>query len=338
MPKTFRRLISIPAVLIALPLLLVSAPLWLAIGLILDLAQGLRRLPTVRLGLFTGAYLAHEYLGILAGLGLYLRYLGSGRRDLAALERYRRVQVWWIDSLLRWASRLLHVRFDLDPAEPLPEGGFIVLSRHASMVDAVLPVHVIAGHLDRFVHYVIKRELLWDPGIDIFGQRLGNYFVARRGDTDAEVEAIAEFAASALLDSVLVIFPEGTYATEAQRAKVVASLERRSAPQLLALATNLEHLLPPKPAGTMALLAEQPDLDVVIFGHVGLEGVAQLSGLRRRLPLRDPIVIRWWWKRRAEIPTDNSATIDWLNNQWRTLDRWVDSHTTAPADRRTSGE
>lgn len=324
-----RRLVSIPIVLVALPLVLVTAPIWVPVALLVDLASRLFRLPTLRLIVYLVVYLAHEWVGLLAALGLgVLRLFGSGRSDyLKRTARSRRVQAWWATSLLRWAGRLLGVRFDLPDPATLPADGFLLLSRHASMVDAVLPIMVVAHGLDRFVHYIIKDELLWDPILDVFGHRLGNYFVERSGDGDAETEAIERFASAALPQSALVIFPEGTYATEASRKRVRASIERDGSSELLALATDLEYLLPPKPAGSLALLEAQPDLDVVIFGHVGLEGVAQPAGLRRRLPLVDPVVVRWWSHPRSTVPSDPDARVDWLNDQWRALDRWVASMT-----------
>ena len=326
-----RRLLSIPAVLVSLPLLVLTSPIWLAIATVADLLSGLRRLPTVRLGVFAVVYLAHEWGGLVAAAYLSIsEQFRRGARKRPAnrvidTAPYRRVQAWWASSLLRWAGRLVGLRLQIPDPATLPTESFILLSRHASMVDAVLPAEVVTKRLGRFAHYVIKAELRWDPNLDLFGHRLGNYFVTRDGDSDSEARAISRFAGSALPNSVLVIFPEGTYATPATRDRVIASLERRGAPPVAEYARSLDHLLPPKPAGTLALLAEQPDLDVVVFGHVGLEGVAHPSGLRRRLPLDEPVVVDWWHHPRAEVPADEAGRIAWLNDRWRTLDAWVAS-------------
>ncbi len=327
MKKLGRRLVSIPAVLAALPVLVILSPVWFVVGGVVDLAGRLHRFPTIRLMAFAIVYLAHEWAGLMASVVLAVRQAVFGRNWDAGKRTapYRRVQAWWADSLLVWAGRLLNVRFEMPEPRSLPNRAFILLSRHASMVDALLPATVITKRLDRFVHYILKRELQWDPNLDVFGHRLGNYFVARTGDGDDQARAIARFAAKALPDSVLVIFPEGTYATRKSRAKVAASLKRKGETEVAAYAEELDHLLPPKPAGTLSLLETQPDLDVVVFGHVGLEGVAELSGLRRRLPLRHPIRIDWWHHRRDELPTDPEKQVDWLNETWRTLDGWVES-------------
>ncbi len=326
MRRTGRRLTSIVAVVVLLPLVILALPLLIIAGVVADVLARRFRFPAVRLGLYLLVYLIHEWIAIGAAVVLFLaRALGLfrflPRRGLGA---YRGMQAWWAASLLRWAGRLLGVRFDLDDLDDLPDEGFILLSRHASMADAVLPAVLVADRLGRYVHYVLKQELQRVPSLDLYGHRLGNYFVSRHGDGDAEARAIAEFAAAAQPDSALVIFPEGTYSTPARQRSVRASLERRGLTELVALADDLDHLLPPKPAGTLALLEAQPDLDVVIMGHVGLEGVTD-AGLLRRLPLRRPVVVRWWVHPRSEVPDDPEDQVAWLNQQWRSLDRWVAS-------------
>lgn len=322
-----RRLVTIPVVVVALPILIVSTPLWLMVAVIADLVSRLHRFPSVRLGLMAVVYLAHEWACLAAALYLAARgaVAGASRPQAERLAPYRRVEGWWASSLLRWSRRLLGVRFDLPDLSDLPADGFIMLSRHASMADALLPVYLIAGRLDRFIHYVIKRELRFDPTIDIYGRRLANYFITRTGDGETEAAAIGGLAHQALPRSALVIYPEGTYASPGRRARVRRSLAARGEPELVALADDLHHLLPPKPAGTLALLAGQPTFDVVILGHVGLEGVSNLSGLRRRLPLEAPVVVRWWHHPRSSLPVGDEPMIAWLNQQWRSLDRWVGS-------------
>ncbi len=315
-----RRFLSISAVFLALPLWVVSAPVWLTLTVLADLVGRLWKFPTVRLGLYTGVYLAHEWAGIIAATWLWLRS-GFGRR----LDRdaHRALQGWWANSLLRWAERLLGVDIEPIDLDGLPPETFILLSRHASMADAILPAAVVAGPMGRFVHYVLKRELQWVPALDIVGSRLGNHFVARDGDTASESAAIEHLAEGAEPNSVLVIFPEGTYSTAESRRRIIASLRRKGADEAAARAEKLQQLLPPRPAGTLAMLRSRPEADVVVLGHVGLEGVAELRGLRRQLPLSAPVRVRWWIHRRSELPADDDGLIEWLHGRWEDLDHWV---------------
>lgn len=319
---------TVLAVLALLPLAVVTAPVWVVAAVAVDLAQGLRRLPTLRLGAMAVVYLAHEWACLTMAAGLTVRdtaLAAVGRRPPEPTA-WRRVEGWWISSLLVWARRLLAIRFDLPDRPDFPAHGFVLVSRHASMADAVLPVWLLTGLRQRWVHYVMKRELRFDPTLDIYGRRLDNHFISRRGaDSDAEAAAVGGLARRARPGSALVIFPEGTYATPSRRRRIRRSLARRGSAELVELADDLRHLLPPKPSGTLALLAGQPAFDVVVLGHVGLEGVSELRGLRRRLPLQRPVTVRWWHHPRAELPDGEAELIAWLNDRWRTLDRWIDT-------------
>lgn len=315
-----RRALSISAIAIALPLWLLTVPLWVVIAVAVDLIGGLRQLPTLRLLLFFGVYLVHEWVGVIAATALW--FTGRFGRRLNA-DRHRRVQAWWATSLLDWAGGLLGVRLRFDDLSELPDTTFIIFSRHASMIDAVVPAALVTGRLERLIRYVLKKELRWDPNLDLFGGRLCNHFVTRGGDTEAEEAAIEQMATDAPPGAVLAIFPEGTYSTPSTRRRVLASLERAGEIKALQRAKRMATLLPPKPAGALAMLRGRPDADVVIVGHVGLEGVAELKGLRQRLPLSHPVVIRWWVHRRADLPTTEEELADWLGQRWLELDRWV---------------
>ncbi|MEZ5376685.1 MAG: lysophospholipid acyltransferase family protein [Acidimicrobiales bacterium] len=317
-----RRLTTIPAVLLAVPLWFVLSPLVVPIIVLFDVMTGRFDLPLVRLWAFALVFCFHEWIGISYAAWLWTTG-GFGRR--MRNDAHVWMQGWWSTSLLGWADRLLSVHIDADGV-PLPEGNVIMLSRHASMVDAIIPAHLFPTRFERPVHYVMKKELLQVPNIDIYGHRLGNHFVDRTGDTDAEVAQIADLAAQAHPDAGLVIFPEGTYATPNTKRRVSESLARRGDDTALRLNEQLTHLLPPKPAGTLALLANCPDSPIVILAHTGLEGVAELSGLRRHLPLHHPVIVRWWEVDRSTVPTDPADQVDWLNGQWLALDEWVSEH------------
>ena len=320
-----RRLISITVIAIALPVAIVTAPIWILLAAAADIVDRLWRFPTVRLGLFAMVYLTHQWAGV-GWAGWLAVQERLGRRS--KLLEYRETQSWWAASQLRAARRLLGVNFEIDDVNTFPDRSFVLLSRHASMVDAVLPIVLVTGHLQRYAHYVVKDELLWDPAINIYGTRLGNRFVGRGTRTEADLDGIANLADNAEPNSVMVIFPEGTYATPTSRKKVLGSLARKAESgeleqEVVEYAAKLDQLLPPKPAGTLKLVSRQPHADVVVLGHVGLEGVAELKGLRRRFPLTQPVVLRWWTYRRAELPTGDEKLEVWLRNRWVELDDWV---------------
>lgn len=310
-----RRVRSITLVAVLLPAMLLTLPLWLPVVTIGDLVSGRRRLPMARIGLMGIAYLGLQWWG----LGVVTWLTLSGRRRSAV--HHRDLQRRWVRSLIRAGGPLLGVEFDIRGPE-LPAGKVVMLSRHASMVDTLVPVLLAEAADDRPVHYALKAELQHDPCLDIVGHRLDNWFVQRGNNTEREVAGLRALATRSADDATLAIFPEGTYATPGTRAKVQASLDRNGPPTAAALARELERLLPPKPAGIDALLDTATGADVVFVGHTGLEGVAETSGLLATIPLRHPIVVDGWTVPRALVPDGPERGV-WLHEQWRRLDRWV---------------
>ena len=310
-----RRLRSISLVIVLLPAMVLTLPLWLPIVCAIDLLSGRRRLPMARIGLMAIAYLANQWWGL--SVVAWLTATGRGR----SATHHRDLQRRWVESLLRAGRPLLGVEFDLRGPE-LPAGRVVMLSRHASMVDALVPVLLVEGRHQRPVHYALKAELRNDPCLDIVGHRLDNWFVQRGNDTEREVAGLRALATRSSDDAAMAIFPEGTYATPGTRVRVQASLDEKGPADAAALGRELQRLLPPKPAGVDALLDTATDADVVFIGHTGLEGVAEARGLLATIPLRAPIVVDGWVVPRGEVP-DGSQRVEWLHDQWRRLDRWV---------------
>ena len=167
-----RRLISIPVVLLALPFVLLISPLLIIGAVVFDLVTGYWRLPTIRLGIFAVVFLVHDWIVLASVPWLWLAG-GFGRR--LDQDKHSRLQGWVIESLVNWARRLVNVHIDLGDLSVIPDRKVVVLSRHASMIDAVIPVLAIVRRLNRHVHYVLKQELQWDPIFDFLGNRLNNH-------------------------------------------------------------------------------------------------------------------------------------------------------------------
>ncbi len=300
--------------------MVVTAPLWLVVGLCVDIAGGRRQLPSVRLATYATFVLVAEVFVAALALVLWVVFLG-GHRDGRRI--YTAVQSWWVRILFAVARPLLGVQLRVDQPPDWPEGNAIVLSRHTNLADALLPGHLLLNSVERPVHYVLKRELRWLPSIDIYGHWLGNFFVSRGADTEHELEGIRALSASAEPDAGLVIFPEGTYATRARRAKIVASFHTAGKDDLATYAEGLGELLPPKNAGTLALLDGQSAAPIVVLGHTGFDGLAEPGGLRRLIPLQQPVHVSWWLHDRAAIESHPGGPTEWLRDTWQQLDKWV---------------
>ena len=317
-----RRSVSVSAVVVALVVLVPSLLVLVPVAAIYDLARR-RNLPTVRMLLLGVCYLAWEVVAITASAVLWLatgfgRFAGTGW----SLRAHRRLQARWVNSILRLAATLLHLRLEVVGADLLAPGPIVVLCRHASMVDTLIPAKLLfdAG-LD--VRYVLKTELAWDPALDIIGHRLPNHFVDRSGsNTAAEVDSLERLARGAGASDAVVIFPEGTRWTPAKHERAVARLIETD-PALGARAALRRFTMPPRPAGTLAVLEGAPDADVLILSYTGLEGLAGPADALRLVPFSHPVKVNLRRLPRSQIPATVSERVEWLNDQWATVDTWI---------------
>ena len=207
-----------------------------------------------------------------------------------------------------------------------------MIGRHTSIGDAAIPAVLLGALLGLDVRYVVKRELQWSPCIDLVGHRLPHHFVERSTDDNrGELAAIRRVATGLDEHTSVVLFPEGTFHSDARHRRAVERLRSGSRPELARRAEQLQHLLPPRPAGTLALLDGAPDADVVVLGHLGLERFSSLRAIRRAVPFTAPVRVWLWRVPRAEIPEGVTARVDWLYDQWAALDASIAQRATTPS-------
>lgn len=302
-------------------------PVLLLVALIADLAtgtKGMRRSRTV--ALISSLFLV-DLAGKLLVVGAWvISPLGTRVERPASQARYSWIMTWWTTALIATISRFVPLSIDMTELDDsLLDGDAIVVSRHRSILDAVLPA-MLFGKRQLQVLYTLKEDLRWEPNIDIVGKRMGHVFVNRRPtDLDAELEPIRELANRIDDGSVGVIFPEGTFFNEKRKAQAIRALEKRD-PHHVEAATNMQFLLPPRPAGTLALLEGAPGADVIVLGHVGFEPFGTIKQILAHIGDDHNIVIRAWRYARNTIPTDPPAQIDWLYERWVEMDGWIASH------------
>jgi 1-acyl-sn-glycerol-3-phosphate acyltransferase len=317
-----RRLVTVPAVLAAAALASAVAPLALAMTLALDLARGprRRRFATTRFLGFCLAYLAGEVVGLLA---LALTWaLARGDRARLATSTLA-VQRAWVGALLGAVRRLYALRLEVEGEAALGAGPVVVFVRHTSLIDTLLPTELLTRRRGLRLRWVLKRELLLDPVLDLAGHRLPNAFVGRDGaDTAGARAAVRALATDLAPDEGLLLYPEGTRFTPERRARALARLDRED-PAFAARARRLARVLPPRPGGALAALEGAPDADVVVLGHVGLEGLATLGALLSGDLVGRTLRVRAWRYPRSEVPADAAGQLEWLRARWEALDRWV---------------
>ena len=228
--------------------------------------------------------------------------------------------------MLRAARRTLGLRFQMDTPEALTPGPLVVIGRHVSHGDALLPI-LLFGTTHRLqLRYVIARGLTWVPSLDVFGHRLRNHFVDRAASSGSELAAVARLAEGLDHQHAAVIFPEGQFFTADRRDRILQRIARDDS-ILAERVSGLRHVLPPRLGGVLTLLNEAPPgTDVVVLGHVGFEGFSTVSQLWRNVPMAEPVLVRTWRHATTDLagPGDRSGQVDWVLRRWEELDAWIE--------------
>lgn len=321
--RLLRRFRGIVLELVAFVLVTGLYPLLLAGALVVDTALWLRsRKPYVatRLLAFAWWFLFAELRGLVAltAIALWTRR-GSIRRRKAVYA----LRIHWARSHLAGIRVLFGLSFAIDGLELAGPGPQIVLIRHASIIDNTLPDAVIGHHHGLGLRFVIKRELQSIPVIDIGGRWVPTCFVRRASDdAAAEIAKLRTLAHDLGPGEAVLIYPEGTRHTPAKLARAQGLIAEQS-PAVGPLAAKLNNVLPPRLGGTLALLEESADADVVVCGHVGLDGFEYISDVWRGRLVGEHVRVKFWRYPASEIPSDPDARVAWLYEIWQRLDDWV---------------
>lgn len=320
MQSVRRRLISIPGVVLAAVALVALLPLWLVLAALADAVRLRFRFPTVRLLAFALGWTWLEAVGVVSAAWLW----STGRsRDTA---RHYALQRWWARNLMAWLRITTGIRVEARGLDAFTPGPTVLLCRHASLADSLVSAWVLTDLVGATPRYVLKRELLADPCLDVVGNRLANYFLDRTAsDSLAELDALRALSAGMDPTDVAVIFPEGTRASPQKRIRALQKIGERD-PDRAQLLAQLQHLIPPRPAGAQALLEGCPEADVVVAWHTGFDGLDTFGGILRHLarPSR-PVVFSAERIPRADVPSGDAFTA-WIDQHWLRMDAFVDEH------------
>ena len=313
-----RRLITIPIVYLAFILLTLLLPVVLMAGAAID---GIRwigsRTPAmaIRMTTFGWVYLLGEVWAIPT-----LAVTGLLPKDRSISVTYR-LQMVWLNWNLNTVRFVFRMTFTAHSTSEIPPAPMLVLSRHASLIDTLLPGKFVTEPFGIPLRYVLKKELLVDPALDIAGNRLPNVFVDRGGDTERELVAIRELAATLPDAEGILIYPEGTRYSEAKRVKFTKKVTQ-SGGAVGELAAGYQRVLPPRPAGTLAMLGARP-LDVVVMAHRGLVGFAEIRDIWSGGLVGSDVQVRFWRIPHSSIPRGSEDRKVWLFTAWSDIDVWV---------------
>jgi len=319
-----RRTISVPAYLVLAAICVLGAPVWLLVALLIDVGSGQLALrPRARALAFFAVYLSCEVLGLVVAAGVWLGTLG-GR--LGGPERFRdgnlALQRAWSNALFWGGARVFGWRIEAEGTELAQRGPLLLLVRHSSVADTVLAAALLGNPNRLSLRYVLKRELLWDPCLDVVGRRLPNAFIDRKTPRkQAEREAIASLARDLDDRSAVLIYPEGTRFSEAKLARRLTSLGEGGSADLLAIARTYRSVLPPHPGGALALIDAAEGADVLFVEHSGFEGAATFADFWGGALVGRTIRVRL---RRFPIDSIPKTGRDrWLYARWAEMDRWI---------------
>lgn len=283
------------------------------------------RKPHTRCYLFLMHYLICEVVGLLASGLLWLLTLGGATVGKAAYQRANfRLQSLWTRVLFGGTRKLYRLKVETHGTELAARSPYILWVRHTSLADTVLAAVFLAAPYRTGLRYVLKKELLWDPCLDVVGRRLPNVFVDRSGTPrEREVAAIQQLATQLGPHDGVLIYPEGTRFSPEKLRQAVDRISQGSHSYLAPLARRFRHVLPPRPSGPLALLEAAADLDVVVLAHTGLEGAVTFWEMWRGELIGRTLKIKVSRIPNEQIPeTDRDA---WLYEKWLEVDEWVDS-------------
>ncbi|MDP4604029.1 MAG: lysophospholipid acyltransferase family protein [Solirubrobacteraceae bacterium] len=328
--KVTRRLKTIPLIVVSFVVVTALLPLLMLGALVVDVFRAVTaRKPfmALRLVAFLWIYLATDTLALLTLFVLWLLG-GFGHNEQRMVNSAWHFQQLWVKTLLGSVKLLFGLRIVDEGAECLRPGPVIVLIRHASIVDNLLPSALVAARERIRLRYVLKRELLSEPCLDIAGQRLPNYFVRRDTGEEVERERIGQLARDMGSDDGFLLYPEGTRFTAERRQRALEKIAERD-PQRAARLEPIEYLLPPKVGGLLAVLDQSPNTDVVLMIHQGFDGLRLISDIWGGALVGRVINVRFTRVPHDQIPASRDDQVAWLDELWLEADRWVASKTNA---------
>jgi 1-acyl-sn-glycerol-3-phosphate acyltransferase len=316
-----RRAITVSLYIVSCLVIVGSLPALIVIAAVTDIVRA-SRWAGVRFIAMLAFYFCCEVAGIAMSFLLWLTKVLTGTRRERFLGWNFALQQWWAGSLFRAGRLLFSINVEVEGADGLGDGPFIVFIRHVSVGDTLLPSTILSRRYGLRLRYVLKSQLLWDPCLDIVGNRLPNCFVRRGAGDEMATSAVRRLMDGLCKKDGVLIYPEGTRFTLEKRERILDRLRGGDA-ELVGLARGLKYVLPPRLGGTLALLGRNESADALFCGHVGLEGVTDFRDFLGGSMVGATLRVRFWRVAYDEIPRERAAQAKWFYEHWSRLDDWV---------------
>lgn len=323
-----RRLIGGTAEIVGFVLLTVLSPLLMLLALLIDIALWVRsRRPfvTIRMVPAIWWFLFGEMKAYLKLIFIYLFTGGPwGRGSIRRRRWIFALRIAWARNHMIAIRILFGLKFVLEGEENTAPGPYILMPRHLSILDNLFG-DVFIGHPHGIgVRYVIKQEIRALTPIDIGGRWIPTVFV-KRGSLDpvTEIAAVRALTHDMSEGEIMAIYPEGTRPTHEKLVRAQKVIAEKQ-PEIAPMAARLNHLLPPRLGGPLAVLDEaSAGTDVVFCGHVGFEGMRTVKDVWAGVLVGREIKIRFWRFDGTTIPEGEAARTEWLYEKWQMIDDWV---------------
>jgi len=234
------------------------------------------------------------------------------------------IQRWWAKHVSHALFSRFKLTMETQGLDNMPEEPVIMLARHVSMADTVLPLWLYSVPRKTRFRYVLKEELLWEGVFNFVGRRMPTVFVRRGSDRkEAEVERVAELAVGLHENSGVVIYPEGTRFTQAKMDRIKEKLKDHAHAPLREHTQRMNYMLPLRTAGAIAVMNKAKDAHMVFLGHEGFDKARTFRNLWGGVLVGQKIRVKLWFVDRSEVPEDSAAMEQWLFEQWEQVDHWV---------------
>lgn len=313
--------------LVALVLTVLSSPVIVAV------THRRPRARALRVATLAAAYLIVDCLCVLA---CFVLWVGAGFGWRLSSPRFVRAHRTllraFLNTLVALADPVFGFRVQVQEPTRHPwdllradsDVPILVLARHAGPGASFALVHVLLSRYRRDVHVVLKDTLRLDPAIDLLLTRTGcTWIPSNKGARAGSAELVEQAAAGLRGRTALLLFPEGADWTPARHLAAVKKLRRRGLFREAREALRMPHVLPPRPAGTLAALTAAPNAPVLIFTHTGQDDLLDAAAAWDALPLRRPLQMIWWCPPERPAHADLDAVDDWLHDIWANIDAWI---------------
>jgi len=307
--------------------MVVGLPILLPVAAIIDIVKR-RPWICVRITIFFVLYLMFE---LIAATAIPLVWLVSGVWAGGSVLRYYRwnfwIQRWWVAGIMGFLLPLFNVKLRTEGDTDFEARPFMLFLRHVSVTDTIVPPYLL---YPRGIHLriVLKRELAWDPALDMSFSALPNCFVTRgSSNTEKEAEEVGRLMDRLTPYEAVMIYPEGTRFTEAKKARVLEKIKASGDEAAYQRAKGFRTVLPPRPGGPLRLLERNTNADAIFCAHVGLEKATGFMDLWNGGPIGQTVRFHFWRVPFEAIPKEPKAQAEWLYEQWKLVDEFVYENT-----------